>query len=80
MKSVKNHDFYQAETFAHSLWNLMISRYTKVVHIYPATVSKRIIMKIIKLSMIIINYYLSYYVLWLSYPKQTLSAGYLPEV
>ena len=41
MKSVKNHDLYQAETFAHSLWNLMISRYTKVVHIYPATVSKK---------------------------------------
>ena len=37
-------------------------------------------MKIIKLSMIIINYYLSYYVLLLSYPKQTLSASYLPEV
>ena len=26
--------------------------------------------------MIIVNYYLSYYVLWLSYPKKTLSAGY----
>ena len=37
-------------------------------------------MKIIKLPMIIINYYLSYYVLLLSYPKQALSAGYLPEV